>query len=338
MAKIIEEIETGLEQTRMELQEWLQTATEEKVERRLGTADETAVKDRLQVITTSLEKAEAGTLGICEVCHQPVDEELLRMDYTCCVCLGHYSETELRALERELELSQVIQRALLPQRPPDIDGIDTAGFSRPASIVSGDYFDFVKFKNGTHGFIVADVSGHGMAAGMLMTSLQTAFQTLAPETTSPLEVLERLNRLFLHNINFTTFVTIFFGQFDAETRLFTYANAGHNSGFLNRASGDEEVWLHPTGPAVGLTEGYPTRTEQVELRPGDNLVLFTDGITEAMNPHRELYGEARLAAAIRKNAQEPAERVIQGILHDLSDFAGGTPFADDLTLLVLKAR
>lgn len=338
MGKIIEEIETGLVETQTQLQQWLKTAPEEKQEHQLGTADETAVENRLHVLHDALEKAEAGTLGICEVCHEPVEEELLRMDYTSCVCLGHYSETELRALERDLELSQVVQRALLPQRPPDIAGIDTAAFSRPASIVSGDYFDFVQFKNGTHGFIVADVSGHGVSAGMLMTSLQTAFQTLAPETNSPLEVLERINRLYLHNINFTTFVTIFFGQFDPATRIFKYANAGHNSGYLYRPSQKAEVWLHPTGPAIGLTEGYPTRIEQVELLPGDSLVLYTDGITEAGNAGREPYGEDRLAEAIRGNAETSPERLIQAIVHDLTQFAQGVPFEDDTTLVVLKAR
>ena len=97
---------------------------------------------------------------------------------------------------------------------PRIPGLNVAAFSRPAQIVGGDYFDFVPFKDGGHGFVMADVSGHGVSASMLMTSLQTAFHTLVPGAESPLEVLERINHLYMHNINFTTFVTIFFGKLD----------------------------------------------------------------------------------------------------------------------------
>ena len=111
-----------------------------------------------------------------------VDESLLQMDYTASVCLGDYSTQERRQLEDELELSQVIQRALLPQQVPDMTGFDIAGYSRPAQIIGGDYFDFLRFKDGAHGFVVADVSGKGISAGILMTSLQTAFHTIVPET------------------------------------------------------------------------------------------------------------------------------------------------------------
>ena len=102
-----------------------------------------------------------------------------------------------------------------------------------------------------------------VSAGMLMTSLQTAFHTLVPESNSPLNVLERINRLYIHNIKFTTFVTIFFAKFDPKTRLFTYANAGHNSGYLYRASKKQDMWLHPTGPAIGLMEGFILSTEEI---------------------------------------------------------------------------
>jgi hypothetical protein len=126
------------------------------------------------------------------------NSELLQMDYTSAVCLGHFSDEELRQLESELELSQVIQRGLLPQRVPSIEGMNLAAFNRPAQLVGGDYFDFVDFKDGKHGLVMADVSGHGVSAGMFMSSLQTAFHTLVPEADSPLDVLERINRLYYH--------------------------------------------------------------------------------------------------------------------------------------------
>jgi sigma-B regulation protein RsbU (phosphoserine phosphatase) len=252
------------------------------------------------------------------------------------VCLGHFSDQELRQLENELELSQVVQRALLPQQVPSIQGLTIAAFSRPAQIVSGDYFDFVDFKDGAHGLVMADVSGHGVSAGMLMTSLQTAFQTIVPDTTSPLQVLERINRLYIHNINFTTFVTIFFGKYDPASRTLTYANAGHNSAYLYRAATNEEEWLHPTGPAIGLMEGFNTRAADVRLEPGDVLLLYTDGVTEAANAAGLELGEDGLSEIVRAGADGSPEGLIQKILRGLKNFTGGGPLADDTTLVVCK--
>ncbi len=332
----VESIEKGLTETRENLYHWLEATPEEKQQTQLGRAGDACVEEHLDVINKSLEKIEEGTFGVCEICNEPVDDELLKMDYTATVCLGHFSEEELRQLESELELSQVVQRALLPQQAPEIPGMNIAAFSRPAQIVSGDYFDFVRFKDGAYGFVMADVSGHGVSAGMLMTSLQTAFHTLAPEALSPLEVLERINRLYMHNIKFTTFVTVFFGKLDPITRLLTYGSAGHNSAYLYRAAHDEEVLLHPTGPAIGLMEGFNVRLEQVQLNQGDTLVLYTDGITEASNHAGEQLGLDRLAEVIRANRNLAAEQLVQKILQALNAFTDGSPLMDDTTLVVCK--
>ncbi len=332
----LETIQKGLLRTRENLYHWLEATPEEKQEIQLGDSD-CCVEDHLKVINESLEKAEEGTLGICEICHQPVDEELLTMDYTATVCLGHYTEDELRQLESELEMSQLVQRALLPQQAPSIPGLNVAAFSRPAQIVGGDYFDFVPFKDGGQGFVMADVSGHGVSAGMLMTSLQTAFHTLVPAADSPLEVLERINHLYMHNINFTTFVTIFFGKLDPVTRMLTYANAGHNSAYLLRADGSEEL-LHPTGPAIGLMEGFLVHTEQVKLEPGDTFVLYTDGVTEAANRSGVQLGIDGLAKVVRDNVAATAEQLIQRILRAVNSFTDGIQPLDDTTLVIAKVQ
>jgi phosphoserine phosphatase RsbU/P len=334
----LDTIEKGLIKTRENIYHWLEATPEEKQEIQLGLQDECCVEDHLQVINESLQKAEQGTLGICEICHEPVDEELLTMDYTACVCLGHYSEEELRQLESELEMSQVVQRALMPQQPPNIPGINIAAFSHPAQIVSGDYFDFVPFRDGGQGFVMADVSGHGVSAGMLMTSLQTAFHTLVPVSESPLEVLERINHLYMHNINFTTFVTVFFGKLDPVTRTFTYANAGHNSAYLLRADGKEEILLHPTGPAIGLMEGFLVRSEQVQLNPGDTLLLYTDGVTEAMNRDGVQLGIDRLATIVQENAHRSAEQIVQSIWRSVNEFTDSIQPVDDTTFVVCKVQ
>jgi sigma-B regulation protein RsbU (phosphoserine phosphatase) len=337
MEKIVtQEIKKGLTETGQNLYHWLESTPEAKQEVCCGAEDETCVEEHLNVINETLGKIDEGTFGICEICNEPVDEELLKMDYTSTVCLGHYTEEELRQLETELELSQVVQRSLLPQQAPTIPGMSIAGFSRPAQIVSGDYFDFIQFKDGTHGIVMADVSGHGVSAGMLMTSLQTAFHTLVPDADSPLAVLERINRLYMHNVSFTTFVTIFFAKFDPKTRVFTYANAGHNSAFLYRTAKKEEAWLRPTGPAIGLMEGFNVRAEQVELKDEDILLLYTDGITEAMNSQGEQFGPERLAKLVKENTGLSAQELANALLVTVTDFSDGKSFIDDITIIASK--
>jgi RNA polymerase-binding transcription factor DksA len=271
--KLYDEIQIKLKETRENLTDWVETTPAEKRHDQLGPEGEKALEEHLHVIDTSLEKIEAGTFGICKICHEPVDSELLQVDYTSAVCLGHFSDEELRQLESELELSQVIQRGLLPQQVPTIEGLNIAAFIRPAQIVGGDYFDFVDFQDGKPGLVMADVSGHGVSAGMFMSSMQTAFHTLVPQSDSPVDVLERLNHLYIHNINFTTFVTIFFGKYDPPTRMLSYANAGHSSAYLYRVATNQEIWLRPTGPAIGLSEGFTLRKE--DIRSGWSQAIFS---------------------------------------------------------------
>lgn len=335
--QLYDEANSRLQQAQVNLTRWLETTPEEKRKACLGLQDESAVEEHLHVIDETLESIKEGTFGVCKICHETVEPQLLQMDYTSAVCLGHFSDEELRRLESELQMSQVIQRGLLPKKIPTLAGMNISAFSRPAQIVGGDYFDFVDFKDGAHGIVIADVSGHGVSAGMFMSSLQTAFHTLIPETDSPLTALERINRLYIHNINFTTFVTIFLGKYDPNSRIMSYANAGHSSAYLYRAATGEEVWLRPTGPAIGLVEKFSVYRQEVELQPGDVLLLYTDGITEAANQHGALWGEERLAEIIRRNSGASAEQILQAILKALGEHTNGAPLADDVTLVISKA-
>ena len=178
---VFQRIQTGLIEKRRNLIDWLRQTPELKKQVQLGPASERAVQDQIATVNTALKKIEDNTLGICEVCHGLVDAPLLEMDYTASVCLGDLSEPEQLRLQAELEFIQVIQRGLLPQQVPDIPGMDLAVFSRPARIVSGDYFDFFEFRDGAYGLAIADAMGHGMPASLLMSSLQSALRTLAQE-------------------------------------------------------------------------------------------------------------------------------------------------------------
>ncbi|RPJ51613.1 MAG: hypothetical protein EHJ95_05165 [Methanobacteriota archaeon] len=335
VTELYERIQEGLEEKQKELAEFLEVAPE--TEKELCCAsDEACVEQHLHVIEESLEKLEDQSLGVCVVCHGYVDAQLLEMDYTAAVCLEHYSEEERRRLESELELSQVVQRALLPQRMPEIKGVELAAFSRPSEIIGGDYFDFFQFRDGTHGLVIADVSGHGVSAGMLMSSLQTAIRTMAPETDSPAEVLERINRFYIHNIHFTTFVTVFLACFDPNTLTLSYVNAGHNPPAVRRRSDGTITWLKPTAPAIGLAEEFHPKMESISFAEGDSLLLYTDGVTEVLNIGNEMFGQERLAELVQQYADRPAPDLLQAVRQALSTFGGNQPLVDDVTMVALK--
>jgi sigma-B regulation protein RsbU (phosphoserine phosphatase) len=329
-------LQKGLEEKRHNLTGWLAETPETEKAVHLGPSGETGIKDHLGVIDTALQKAEEGTLGLCEVCHDCIDPALLEMDYTVAVCLEHFTEQERRQLETELELSHAVQRALLPQQPPAIPGLDLAAFNRPAQIVGGDYYDFFQFQDGAHGLAIADVEGHGISAGMLMTSLQTSLRTLVPENISPAEVLKRVNKFYLHNINLTTFVTVFLGCFDAGRKELIYSNAGHNPPLLVRGGSGEVVRLSPTGAAIGLVEDYALSARNISLFPGDLLLLYTDGVTEATNGSGEQFGLERMEALARANAHLPASELLQLVRLALNDFVAGQPLADDVTIVTCR--
>jgi len=331
----LERIQVSLDEKRQNLTEFLETATEAEKDTCLCD-DEHCIQEHLHVIETSLEEIENETLGLCEICHGYVETSRLEMDYTAHVCLDHYSEEERRRLESELELSQIVQRALLPQRMPSIRGVELAAFSRPSEIIGGDYFDFFNYRDGAHGLVIADVSGHGVAAGMLMSSLQTALRTMAPDTDVPAEILERINRFYIHNINFTTFITVFLARFDPESGILTYINAGHNPPVVYRKETGDVTWLTRTAPAIGLAEDFRPRTESVTLAKGDSLLLYTDGLTEALNIDREQFGHERLAELFARNTNLTMPDILQVVRQTVDEFSNRVPLADDATLVALK--
>jgi len=336
---VFERVRTSLVQQRQNLAAWLYSTPPEEKQLRLGSADEEAVQAHLQVLDSALQKAADHTLGLCEVCHDYVEPSRLEMDYTACVCLEHLAAEERRRLESDLELSQKVQQALLPQQVPNIPGLELAAFSQPARIVGGDYFDFLHFRDNTHGLVIADVVDKGLAASLLMASLQASLRILVAESDSPARVAERLNSLFIHNIHLTQFVTLFLGRYDHITRTLHYCNAGHNPPLLYRESrnGTERgEWLQPTGAAIGLVEGFAFHDKTVTLLPDDTLLLYTDGVTEARNRRGEEFRPQGLIDFIQQHAQLQAPDLVRELRRTLQEFTGGQPLADDTTIVAGK--
>ena len=329
-------VQSSVQEKRHNLENWIETASQPEKDCCLENAGEQAVIKQLAVLDQTLEKAKTETLGVCAICHGQVDESILAIDYTATVCLDDLSEEQRRHLESELEFSSEIQRALLPHQPPNIPGLDIAAYSRPAQIVGGDYFDFFQFMEGSYGLVVADVSGHGFSASLLMSSLQTALHTLALDSNSVTEVIQRINQYYLHNVNLTTFITLFLGQYDSKEQLLTYCNAGHNPPLLFQwqADGDGTITLlRPTEAAVGLVEEYKVLSKQVMLQPGDILLLYSDGVTEATGSNQEEFGLDRLTRLVQENTGLSAHKLVSAVRNEMDDFSAGMSPADDVTLV-----
>ncbi len=333
-----DQIRTSLLEKSQWVTGWLSSTETSRRRARLGPADEQDVQAHLAVIDDTLQKVDNDTLGICRVCKYPVEPELLEMDYTACVCLGDMSDEESAQLQFELGLAQHVQRSLLPQQAPDTTALEVAAFSRPAQIIGGDYFDFLNLPDGAHGLAIADVAGHGIAASLHMASIQAALRSLAPLSSSPVEISQRVHRLFIHNSQFTTFVTLFLGAYNPQTHLLTYVNAGHNPPLLLRGAGGfwpSIEWLAPTSPAIGLVEEGQFYQQEISLAPGDALLLYTDGATESENALGEPFGAERLAAAVQP-AGASAHEMVHLARQAITAFSGDRPQSDDLTLVAVR--
>jgi sigma-B regulation protein RsbU (phosphoserine phosphatase) len=336
---ILERIRVSLLEKRDALTEWLRATPSDKRQVLLGPSTEQAVQTHLSAIDDCIEGVESGTLGRCKVCHDYIEADLLEVDYTASVCIEHLSREEVRQLENELELAQSVQRTLLPQAIPDVPGMEIAAFSRPAQIVGGDYFDFVEFGSGQYGLVIADVAGHGVSASLHMASIQAMLHAIAAVSDSPAEAVTKVHKLFIHSIRFTTFVTFFVGTFDPTAKVLSYCNAGHNPPMIlhnERNTRSPLTWLQPTGAAIGLIEEGEYEEETVELHDGDLLVMYTDGVTEAVNPQNEAFGRERLTAAIKRVHRDTPKDMVREIREVLETFGGGKPLDDDATVMVCR--
>ncbi|MBI1353293.1 MAG: SpoIIE family protein phosphatase [Acidobacteria bacterium] len=237
-------------------------------------------------------------------------------------------------LERELSQAAEIQRQCLPEKPPEMPGADLAAISRPCYTVGGDYYDFLPAKRGRLGLVVADVAGKGLSAALLMMNLQARVQVLAAELEDPSAVVARLNEMLLPVCPANRFVTLVFGFFDPSTGEMHYSNAGHEPPLLVRAAGGVET-LAEGGPVVGLLPNLQFATGRCTLTPGDALVFFSDGLTEARGPAGEEFGPERIAAAFREAGPGSASERLHGVARRVSEWLGESTFHDDMTVVTL---
>jgi phosphoserine phosphatase RsbU/P len=242
-------------------------------------------------------------------------------------------------LNREVEIAREVQERLFPQKLPVIAGLDYAGHCRPALGVGGDYYDFLALPHGNLGIAIGDVSGKGIGAALMMASLQASLRseaTRAPENLAA--AVANVNRLVYEASSANRYATFFYGQYDPAQGKFDFVNAGHNSPILlHRGDGGKVTRLEPGGTVVGLLENAEYQQGSVPISPDDVLVAYTDGISEAMNPEDEEWGEDRLLEALRGCHGKTAQEILKTIFDAATQFAGAAPQHDDMTLVVLRA-
>lgn len=241
-----------------------------------------------------------------------------------------------RLMAKELSQAGEIQRKLLPPRPPKVPNMDLAGFNLPCRTVGGDYYDFFNLPDGKVVLAVGDVAGKGMPAAMLMSSLQARLQILVESDENPASIVQRLNRSIAANCPDNRFITFFLTSIDPATGEMRYCNAGHNPPLLIRANGLTER-LEGGGIILGILPVAQYSEQRATIRPGDVLVLFSDGVSEAMPTGiDEEFGESRISMSILNNYSRPAGEMIDALIQDLQNWCAGTPYADDVTLLIAK--
>ncbi len=248
--------------------------------------------------------------------------------------------TRHERFKRELEIARQVQASFLPRRMPEVEGLDIAAMCLAANEVGGDYYDFVQVGPGRLAVVVGDVSGKGTQAAFYMTLTKGFVQTLSREGLAPAEVMRRLNRLFYENAVRGTFISMIYGVFDVAARTFTFTRAGHNPVILRRSPGHAADLVQPTGLAIGLVTG-PTFDETIEevtiaLCPGDVLVFYTDGFSEAMNQGKDLYGDDRLARKVGDAGQRSASEILRAVSEDVHHFVEAAGRHDDMTMVVVR--
>ena len=247
----------------------------------------------------------------------------------------YMEEQALFRLQEEMRLAKDIQLNLLPTLPPSIKGYEIAGKSISAKDVGGDYFDYIPRQDNTLAFCLGDVSGKGMPAALLMANLQATLRGQSGLHTNCKDCIQLSNKLLYQSTDPQKFATLFYGILDPVKHELRYCNAGHDNPVLVRKD-DVPLRLKTGGIVMGFVPDFQYTQEKVVFDPGTVLLIYSDGITEAMNQKEEEFGEERLMSVLQVNLKRPAEKIIQCILDAVSQYVGEVPQMDDMTLLVIK--
>ena len=253
----------------------------------------------------------------------------------------HHEANQKRKFETELRIARDVQSILLPSNDPEIPGYRIVGTNSPARIISGDYFDYIPLGKGTTAVIIADVSGKGVAAGLLMAMCRSALRAELLREPDPLIALSRVNKQIFSDIREDMFISLALYVLNDQDGNIQLVCAGHDKAPLVRSNGELE-WIKPPGLAIGLDDGdvfsRVTKIHDIQLNTGDCLLLYTDGVTEAMNPQLEEYGADRMAEILKSSAKNETKNILKELSKDLNSFVNGYQQMDDITMISIEKR
>lgn len=252
-----------------------------------------------------------------------------------------YSEAnEKKRLDHDLEIARDIQRILLPNQSPVIPGFEISGLNIPARQVSGDYFDYVRVDEHRLGVAIADVSGKGVPASLIMAICRSVLRSQAPQNSSPADVLKAVNRQLYPDIREDMFISMAYLVLDHKSGSVTMARAGHDAPLLYRRAEENVTTVKPPGMVVGIDSGSVfdriTNDFAIGLERDDCLVLYTDGVTEALDSNGNEFGIERMMQSVRASAEKGAPAVVSRLIDELRSFVGAQPQNDDITLIVIR--
>jgi phosphoserine phosphatase RsbU/P len=310
----------------------------EERKRRLETAIALAPQNAglaglLREVDSALERMDKGSYGLCQECHDPVEQDRLLADPLVRYCLDHLSQAQRAALQRDLDLASAVQRNLLPQVGLRAGGWETSYHYAPVGPVSGDYCDLIPSDRQLF-FVLGDVSGKGVAASMLMTQLHALFRSLNGLALPLGQIVTQVNRVFCESALAGQYATLVCGQAKPTGEVEIH-NAGHWPAIVVGHGG--VVRIESTGLPLGMFHEGEFSATRLQLEVGDTLFLYTDGLSEARSADDE-YGVDRVVSLVRQKALRPPAELIAACLDDLRTFADSTPPLDDLSLLAIRRR
>ncbi|HTT19089.1 MAG TPA: SpoIIE family protein phosphatase [Candidatus Sulfotelmatobacter sp.] len=278
---------------------------------------------------------EAMRRGASDFVQKPWENRELLQKLQHQVALAREQRQRQRQREEELSDAREIQASLLPKQLPEVRGYEIAAVNQPLRFVGGDYYNVVRIDDRRTAVCIADVAGKGLPAALLMSTLQAALQPLIAQKLAPGELCQRLNRILCEVMPVGKFISFFYGVLDSVENRLTYCNAGHNPPLLVRADGASSE-LDAQGAVLGQFPEWQYRQSDLEMRGGDRMLLFTDGLVEANSTNEEQFGKDNVISVARENPQSSAHALMELLLRAASEHCDGY-FQDDASLIVLKA-
>jgi serine phosphatase RsbU (regulator of sigma subunit) len=249
----------------------------------------------------------------------------------------HHQILEKKKLEEQMQIAKDVQTSLLPSNPPEIEGYDIAGICIPTYEIGGDYYDYIQLDNNNLAIVIADVSGDGIPAALIMSAFRALLHSQIKADNNPSEIMSVLNQQIPFVSRKRDFISVFYAKLNFKEHTCTYTNCGHNPPLLLRSNGKLEL-LEQGSAALNILTDAKFNSDSIKLEPGDQIIFYTDGVTEVFSLNSEEYGVERLKNIIRESKVKTASEIVSNIVKSIESFSGSKLFRDDFTLIVLKRK